>query len=208
MIWAAGRNRHGKVTVFSKGKRVKRIYKNYLGSEKYDWQLSYSKRQLKKPVFIHSAFTNSQLITYTTGFGSITLLPPKENQEKELGLIINKWFTSLDKVKPGTFVYNLNKTFAKAAGTGCLVIGRNKNNEIIVRLPSKKVILLNKDTVCQLGKVYVRDIQRSSPLAWKLKRLKGLKSRVNGLTKNPIDHPNGGSSSSKVHKNRWGNLAK
>jgi ribosomal protein L2 len=28
------------------------------------------------------------------------------------------------------------------------------------------------------------------------------------MTKNPVDHPNGGSSPNKVHKTRWGKLAK
>jgi|TARA_R110002050_G_scaffold45014_1_gene106969 ribosomal protein L2 len=116
------------------------------------------------------------------------------------------YFSNLKNLLPGTELFNLNGKYGKSGGNSCLLIGFTKEKKALIKLPSEKLIIISKDSFCQTGSV------QKPFLSGDLKRCKktkagdsihfGLKPRVTGMTKNPVDHPNGGSSPNKVHKTR------
>jgi large subunit ribosomal protein L2 len=82
---------------------------------------------------------------------------------------------------------------AKSSGTFCKLIKREyKTNKLIIELPSKQVIKLSLKIYGTLGR-----IAKLKTFKFKYKKAGfsnwvGLKSKVRGIAKNPVDHPHGG----------------
>lgn len=82
---------------------------------------------------------------------------------------------------------------AKSSGTFCKLIKREYiTNQLIIELPSKKIVKLSLKIYGTLGR-----IAKLKPLKLKYKKAGcanwiGLKSKVRGVAKNPVDHPHGG----------------
>ena len=103
----------------------------------------------------------------------------------------------LYKIPIGFYIYNVElnekkgSIFARAAGTKIQML-KKTGQYVLIRLPSKEERVINLCNWAVLGKVAF-DLKK---LVKKLKagqnRYKGIKSKVRGVAKNPIDHPHGG----------------
>jgi large subunit ribosomal protein L2 len=119
----------------------------------------------------------------------------------------------LGSVPEGTTVFQLefkiNKgaQCARAAGTGCVVLGAYKEdvNYIRVRMASKKERLFHRECSCVVGTA-------SNPLHRRIRfskashslYFKGRRPWSRGISKNPVDHCMGGRSNSKQGRSQSG----
>ncbi len=160
-MWKAGRNRHGNITVYSKGKREKRIYKEYGLKESC---LGYSSKKLIVEKWEYTGYRNSALANckYLNGFGSLRLIPNnkmKINDKIVIGLLKKEegiwpmYFSNLKNLLPGTELFNLNGKYGKSGGISWLLIGFTKEKKALIKLPSEKLIIISKDSFCQTGSV-------------------------------------------------------
>jgi ribosomal protein L2 len=95
--------------------------------------------------------------------------------------------------------YFSNKYYAKSAGTFCSILNFNKNSKLfLIKLPSKKKIFFDFFVIGFLGRASNIFNKYTFLSSFKQKQiLKKHKPHVRGVCKNPIDHPNGGSSKVK-----------
>ena len=112
----------------------------------------------------------------------------------------NSNITKISKLSIGDIICNIEKypgkgpIFARSAGTfGQLIKFDNTTKNLAqVRLPSKEQYFINKDCFCVKGKnsnVFHKQLKK-----WKAGSSSnlGVKSKVRGVAKNPVDHPHGG----------------
>ena len=116
-----------------------------------------------------------------------------------------KKFTILNNV----FVNN-KYSYASSNGTFCQI---NENYEdlglALVSLPSGKEKMIASYIFSSLGKCYNEDYNLTNPGKAGNLKIRGLKSRVRGVAKNPVDHPHGGrTKTNKPEVSPWGWIAK
>lgn len=120
-------------------------------------------------------------------------------------------------VAEGTVVFQLEFKIkkgaqcARSAGVGAVVLGACKENAnyVRVRLPSKKERLFHRDCSCVIGTAsnYLHRRTRFSKASHSL-YFKGRRPFSRGISKNPVDHPMGGRSNSKIGQSPSGICAK
>ena len=108
------------------------------------------------------------------------------------------------------FIYKKKYKIAKMPGTYCKLITTNYTNILLlIKLPSKKLIKIFKYSTVFYG--------RSANIFFKYIKWGNLKKKETykktfsnrGISKNAVDHPNGGRTNiKKPFKNPWGNIAK
>jgi len=117
----------------------------------------------------------------------------------------------LSEIPIGSMIYNVDNKFARSAGVSCELL--KISDMCTVRLPSKKIISLSKNSLAMLGRV--SNINHNNIVKGKagVSRWLGRMPIVRGVAKNPIDHPHGGKTPVSggrggAHKTKWGKLAK
>lgn len=117
-------------------------------------------------------------------------------------------------VPKNTWIYNLvigeNKKgiYARAAGTGCLVLARQiKYGHISVRLPSRKIIQVPEDNYVNIGKVsnvnhFMEHFSKAG-----VGKIFNYRPHVRGEAMNAVDHHHGGKTKGgKKPKTPWGRI--
>lgn len=120
-------------------------------------------------------------------------------------------------VPEGTSVFQLEFKIkkgaqcARSAGAGAIVLGvcKENTNYMRVRLPSKRERLFHRDCSCVIGAAsnYLHRRTRFSKASHSL-YFKGRRPFSRGIAKNPVDHPMGGRSNSKIGQSPSGICAK
>ena len=123
----------------------------------------------------------------------------------------------IQDIPVGAFVHNVERTaglggkFIRAPGSFGQIIQKNANN-VLVKMPSGKVIFFNYNIRCTFGVVGNENfklvvIGKAGRMRWL-----GYKPIVRGVAMNPIDHPHGGGEGkSQIGKHPvtpWGKLTK
>nr|YP_010447283.1 ribosomal protein L2 [Halimeda opuntia]UTN43203.1 ribosomal protein L2 [Halimeda opuntia] len=103
----------------------------------------------------------------------------------------------LKNIPLGTNVYNIEPSpgsgfkFVRAAGTTALVMAKFES-WVTIRLPSNEIRLFSKNCWATIGQVSnINHLNRSLKKAGQSRWL-GIRPRVRGSAKNPVDHPHGG----------------
>lgn len=143
---------------------------------------------------------NIALICYKNGFLSyiIAVNGMKENMFINTGFLMSGAVKSLNEFDLGSFICcvelrkNLGAKISRSAGCFSVVLSRNENNKVCLRLPSGEERLIRGDNTAVLG--VVSNVQKKFK-----KKLKasdniflGKKPVVRGVAKNCVDHPHGG----------------
>lgn len=106
---------------------------------------------------------------------------------------------------------NKTNTYAVSAGTFCFIKNKNFLTKLLfVKLPSKKCLFFDFMCLATVGRVSnIYSMYTVYGSFSKKNNLKCSGSKVRGIAKNPVDHPNGGRSKIKQpFKNPWGCIAK
>lgn len=115
----------------------------------------------------------------------------------------------LNQIPAGSLISLIGKkkySLASAAGTFCQLL--QKNNFISkLRLPSGKVIFLKSSAYASLGVVSNEKHSLQNFGKAGFSRNKGIRPRVRGVAKNPVDHPHGGGGG-KPSVTPWGKPTK
>lgn len=216
----AGRNHTGKITVRHRGgghkKRIRIIdFSGNIGA--------YSKTTVLG--IVYDPIRTTRLALCTTNTDQWFWRLAADNQ-KAGDILIGKYihnkkdFTNgeilpLSYYPEGIKIFNIERIsgaggqLARAAGTFATIIKHNEDNTTLIKLNSKKDILVNSDCTATVGKA-------SNPLHFNrilgkagVSRWKGIRPTVRGEAMNPIDHPHGGKTRGGVRlKTVYGKLAK
>ena len=95
----------------------------------------------------------------------------------------------------GSFINNIsldpNKggIYARSAGTYGILVQKNLNGKVRVKLPSKEEVLISENCLATLG--VVSNVSHSDNHLRKAgqKRWLGRRPKVRGVAMNPVDHP-------------------
>nr|YP_009519068.1 ribosomal protein L2 [Callipsygma wilsonis]AYC65007.1 ribosomal protein L2 [Callipsygma wilsonis] len=121
----------------------------------------------------------------------------------------------LKNIPLGTNVYNIEpipgkgSKFARAAGTSALLVSKSKL-WVTLRLPSGEIRLFSENCWATIGQV--SNIKKKKKIKAGNSRWLGIRPKVRGSAKNPVDHPHGGGEGKapigKSHPvNPWGKPA-
>lgn len=98
----------------------------------------------------------------------------------------------------GTFVHNVESkplcggVYARSAGTYLQIIEKRKDGYVLVKMPSKETRLINGYCFCSVG-IVSNILFRNRKLYKAGQNIKlGVRPKVRGVAKNPVDHPHGG----------------
>lgn len=192
----SGKNYTGKKVFLSKGAgRAKRKYR-LIDFYKFNYKVQFVILRIE---YDPNRSAKIALICYKNGFLSYILLTEGLlkgdiiNYEKSTLGLTNK----LKNINTGTLIScvelypNYGGKLARSAGCFCIMI-QKYTNKVLIRLPSGEERLINYNSKATIGLI--------SNINHKLKKKKkagdnfhlGLKPRVRGVSKNCVDHPNGG----------------
>jgi large subunit ribosomal protein L2 len=199
---SSGRSSSGKITVFSKSRRVYNyIFVDYLRSNSTDIAVCVNniKNTSTNNIISLIKFSNGSyayiLNTYGFSVGMLTSFLSKHlifSTKYTVGSVV--FLKNLDVGSIFYNVCNLNKSlYARSPGTYCILLNIDYNKSIInIQLPSGKNLNVDLNSFATLG--------RNSNI-WKFKEiigkagrnvLRGFKPSVRGVAMNPVDHPHGG----------------
>jgi len=195
----AGRSSNtGRITVWHKGGRVKRLYRVLNFSNKdFNCVVLSNMYDPNRSAFISLNFDLNNFNffrTLSTGLVYPGSLISCSFEKKDLKLG-NR--TKLKNIPAGSLVHSLSSgpgkavLFARSAGTYCQIIQKNPNF-CKIRLPSGLVFSVSSESFSTLG--LVSNTQHNLTCTGKAgkNRLKGIRPTVRGIAMNPVDHPHGG----------------
>lgn len=192
----AGKNNTGKRVYLSKGSgQAKRKYR-LIDFYKINYKVQFVILRIE---YDPNRSANIALVCYKNGFLSYILLTDGLsvgnliNYDKSTLGITNK----LKNIDTGTLIScvelypNYGGKIARSAGCFCIII-QKYSKKVLLRLPSGEERFINYNSKATIGLI--------SNINHKLKKKKkagdsfylGLKPRVRGVSKNCVDHPNGG----------------
>lgn len=106
---------------------------------------------------------------------------------------------------------NYGGIYSRAAGTQSYILKKYMNN-VLIKLPSKQLKLINNNCLATFGTISNVDQKFNKLLKAGQKRWQGSKSIVRGVAMNPVDHPHGGgegkTSGGRCSVSPWGILTK
>ena len=119
------------------------------------------------------------------------------------------------KVMPiGSIVHNIEMKpkaggqIARSAGTFATLIDRDEK-QAILQLPSGETRTVPSDCFASVGVVSNAEFINKKIEKAGISRHLGIRPRVRGIAKNPVDHPNGGrTNGGKIFKSVWGRIVK
>lgn len=219
----AGRNNSGHTTVYTKGRRNKRLYRLIdfkrqiyniparIYTKEYD-----AHRSSYISLIVYSNFIccyilsvlNVNIGDYVTSYKTdhlYELLYKKGDSNKLFYLPI------------GSFIHNVElwpkqgSIYIRSAGTYGKILKKTKN-KVLIELPSKSYCYTSMHSFATLG--VVSNNMHNKRVLGKAGRNRwlGYKSKVRGVAMNPVDHPHGGGegkrSADSLKKSPWGKINK
>lgn len=215
----AGRCKYGNISILSKGKitRYKYVYTDI--NRTWNIQLfaiiGLLSLKFKKISLIKYACGSISYSSFAHGNEVGQTLFSSQLPAKYLPKMFPGNIMLLKYLKSNSIIFNisniLNKTiFAKANGVYAQILEHAYDfNLTKILLPSGSSKLFNADSFVTLGRN--SEILTSRIVFGKSSRMrfKGLKSRVRGVAKNPVDHPHGGrTKTNQPERSPWGWIAK
>lgn len=209
----AGRNVSGKITVRHQGGRAKRIYR-IIDLKRIENKYSYVYNLNRE--YDPNRKSNIDRV-YTGQFKSFYILSSASRSSKMSNIYTSKElnynFSDHYKLKDillGKEIYNVQPlNLIRGAGTRGTLISK-KENSVILKLPSKKLIELDNNYTGSIGRVdnmvhNLRVLGKAGVNRWLGKR-----PTVKGNVMNAVDHPHGGNTKGGhgVPKTKWGKSAK
>ena len=214
---AQGRDLFGNIVSYHKG-----------GGNLFRYRLvDYSYSTFKMPgIFLGYDFDNYRtgwlgLIKYINGCYGYILAASNMNIGSLLSFNVkNKWNANpgsrvlISNVSKNSWIYNISHTengrsvYARAAGTGGLVLARQlKDGHISVRLPSRKIIQIPKDSYVNVGKVSNENHFMEHFSKAGVGKIFNYRPHVRGEAMNAVDHHHGGKTKGgKKPKTPWGKI--
>jgi large subunit ribosomal protein L2 len=206
----SGRNNLGRITIQGKSKRHKRyfryIFHNIFKYKGYILQIQKDPNRSSSisliglhnywlfflpKIFIYKLTTNKDFI------GKL-LCNYSSNQLNKLNLkFLGDSFLMINCEK-NDIICNLQSNLqrksniAKAAGSFCTFLKvEESSNKVLIKLPSQSTLKVNYKSYITLGKISINlktiKYKKAGMSSWL-----GIKSKVRGVAKNPVDHPHGG----------------
>lgn len=219
LIGRSGRSNTGQITFQADGSRV---YRNYrlVDFKRFIW---YLKATILRVEYDPNRSSFIALICYANGILSYInategVFPGKRIS---MGDITRPRFMKLGNTFPihclneGSIIHtvevkpNFGGILARSAGTSITILKQLEGNLILAKLPSKEEIVIDTNCIATLGRN--TNIDRKFFTYYKAGQLSnlGVKPKVRGVAKNPVDHPHGGGGGrclvtpwAKVAKNR------
>lgn len=198
-----GRNNQGKITsrYRKKGhKRLLRIVDKNLFLDK-NYIITSINYNPSKNKFLVTAYNKSnKLLIYKhyelNNNANVLDIIAKNKNSTDVNNYLN--FVSLKDLSIGNIICNIEKipgkgpVFARSAGTFGQIIKFSNKNLVQIRLPSKEQYFIHNNSKCIKGKnsnIFHKQLKK-----WKAGNSSnlGVKSKVRGVAKNPVDHPHGG----------------
>ena len=213
----AGRNNTGSITTRHHGGRNKRYYRDI------DFTRNNAPYSLSRLLTIENDPNRSANIARYTSplFKSFYIVAPEVTSQEIQGpkYPFNRYVKSgdtlqLKDIPIGSKCYNIQTklnnppTLARSSGSAATLLKTDEHSATL-RLPSKKIIHLNKHLLATVGQP--SNINKNLTVKGKAgaNRWIGRRPTVRGYAMNPFDHPHGGKTSGGMQpKTPWGKQAK
>jgi large subunit ribosomal protein L2 len=194
----AGRDAHGRISVWHKGGGHKRLYRT----------IDFKRDKLGVPgkvvtiEYDPNRSSNIALINYVDGDKRYIIAPK--------GLAINAVVVSgpaapietgnalpLENIPLGFTVHNIELTLgkggqlARSAGSSALIVAK-EGDYVTLKLPSGEMRMVFKKCYATIGTVGNEDHMNTQLGKAGRKRWLGIRPTVRGMAMNPVDHPHGG----------------
>lgn len=214
----AGRNANGRITVYHRGGRVKRMYRVIdFSRDKYDVP-----GKVESIEYDPNRTSNIALVKYVDGARRYILAPDglKEGDEVmsgEKAVIKVGNALPLKKIPSGMFVHNIEMVKGKggiigrAAGAAIQIQGGSKGY-VQLKMPSGEIRLIREENYATIGTVGNHDHKNVKLGKAGRKRKMGIRPTVRGVAMSGGKHPHGdGQGKGGRHgtggpaKDRWGN---
>jgi large subunit ribosomal protein L2 len=210
-----GRNNRGVVTCAGKGgghKKIYRIIDFHRTKDKMEAIVDRIEYDPNRTAFI-------ALIKYTDGTKSYILAPNNLKigdtiMSGSTADILNGNCLELDNIPMGTMIHNVELVpgqggkLVRSAGSFASLTGKEMGFAIL-RLPSGELRRVSLKCRATVGIVSNLDLFNENLGKAGRNRLRGVRPKVRGICKNPVDHPNGGrTSGGKVFRNKTGRVIK
>lgn len=207
----AGRNINGHITVKHSGGRHKRIYRDI------DFKRDIAKYSLlynlvneydpNRKTNISRVYTNNFKSFYINSTFNKRLINKYTNIDRTYN---NNDNYKLKDIPIGYKIYNIQpNNLIKAPGTYGTIISK-KDNIVLIKLPSKKIIEINYDNTACIGRNNNHNHNLTNFGKAGAKRWLGIRPTVKGNVMNAVDHPHGGNTKggNPTPKTKWGKKAK
>ena len=214
----AGRNNMGRISFKAKGTRVPRNYR-LVDFKRFIWDLpalvlriEYDPNRTSFVALICYANGILSYVNATEGLREGQKLRVTSDSKKFLKLgntLPMRLFAEGSIVNTVEFLAFHGGVFARSGGTSVVLLKKLFFNQILAKLPSKEEVILDGDCLATCGRV--SNVDRKFFSYYKAGQLAnlGVKPKVRGVAKNPVDHPHGGGGGrclvtpwAKVAKNR------
>jgi large subunit ribosomal protein L2 len=194
----AGRDSHGRISVWHKGGGHKRLYR-CIDFKRDKLNIS---GKVKTIEYDPNRSANIALIFYADGEKRYIIAP----RGLKMGATISSGPTApiepgnalpLENIPLGFTVHNIELTqgkgaqLARSAGTSALVAAKD-GDYVTIKLPSGEMRMIFKKCVAVIGSVGNEDQMNISYGKAGRKRWLGVRPTVRGMVMNPVDHPHGG----------------
>ncbi|MCS7204674.1 MAG: 50S ribosomal protein L2 [Leptospiraceae bacterium] len=198
--YKAGRNSHGRITVYHRGGRHKRKYRIIdFKRDKFDIpgtvvSIEYDPNRSANIALIKYPDGEYRYIIAPDGLkkGETVISSKKNNVPIKIGNAM-----PLEKIPQGTSIHNVELypgkggQLCRAAGTYAVLAGFD-DKYAIIRLPSTELRKVLKTCLATIGEVGAKDHNLVVYGKAGRKRWVGIRPTVRGVAMNPIDHPHGG----------------
>jgi large subunit ribosomal protein L2 len=215
----AGHNKTGRITFASKTSRVKRRYR-LIDFKRIFWNSVFYVLRIEydpnRSAFVALICYLNGILTYVIATDNLDIddqlyvgVPPSILIPK----ITTGYILPLFLCSEGSFLNTVDLnihhggTLARSAGTAVTLMKKLMPEYYLMKLPSKEQILLNFNSVANLGRVSNPDRKFTFYYNAGQRRRLGFKPKVRGVAKNPIDHPHGGGGG-KCSVTPWALIAK
>jgi large subunit ribosomal protein L2 len=227
--WNAGRGSKGRLTTFSKGRRLLKSKSNIINRSYRDTSISFIGGISMNP------YSNSLYSIIFSGSGSTSVIPASEShkilsltflqsiffkrsQRLESIIMLKK---SLE-INPGFYIVaqlprhtpvshlevqpGLGTTLSRSPGSASKILKLDPRTSLsLVKLPSGVRKIISIFAIGSLGKSSLPSLKKINITSARTPLTKGIAPRSRGVAKNPVDHPHGGRTKSiKYPRTPWG----
>ena len=202
-----GRNNQGKISVRYRKKGHKKLYRYIKQNSLINKKLMivsielnpFNNKFLARVNYKENGIFKDAFCEINNETNVLNLVQPANKNTKNNN-VTSKLF-KLKDLSIGDIVSNIEKkpgegpVYAKSAGTFAQIIkhlNKKNRNMVQVRLPSKEQYFFDSESLCLQGRnnnLFYKQLKK-----WKAGNSQhlGVRSKVRGVAKNPVDHPHGG----------------
>lgn len=194
----AGRDTHGRISVWHKGGGHKRLYRTIdfkrdkIGVPGKVSTIEYDPNRSSNIALIVYADGDKRYIIAPKGLTRNAQILSGPNAPIEIGNAL-----PLENIPLGFTVHNIELTLgkggqmARAAGTSALIAAK-EGDYVTLKLPSGEMRMVFKKCYATIGTVGNEDHMNTQFGKAGRKRWLGIRPTVRGMVMNPVDHPHGG----------------